>query len=57
VNPNFVALAQAYGVYADKVETTETFPEAFERALKTGRPALLELCMDPGQITPEKRID
>ena len=57
VNPNFVALAQAYGVYAEKVETTETFPKAFERALKTGRPALLELCMDPGQITPEKRID
>lgn len=57
VNPNFVALAQSYGVYAEKVETTEAFPAAFERALKTGRPALLELCMDPGQITPEKRID
>jgi acetolactate synthase I/II/III large subunit len=57
MNPNFVALAQSYGVYAEKVETTEAFPEAFERALKTGRPALLELCMDPGQITPEKRID
>jgi acetolactate synthase-1/2/3 large subunit len=57
VNPNFVALAQSYGVYAEKVETTEAFPAAFERALQTGRPALLELCMDPGQITPEKRID
>jgi len=52
VNPDFVALAAAYGAHAERVERSEDFAEAFERALAAGRPALLELRVDPEAITP-----
>jgi acetolactate synthase-1/2/3 large subunit len=32
------------------------FPEAFERAVAEGRPALLELRVDPEAITPRQTI-
>ncbi len=52
VNPDFVALAQAYGGYGERVERTADFEAAFERALGSGRPALLELPVDPERISP-----
>lgn len=56
-NPDFVALAQAFGAHAERVEADEDFPEAFERACRAGQPALIELRVDSGQITPRMRID
>ncbi len=56
LNPDFPALARSFGAYAERVESTEKFPAAFDRALAAGRPALLELCMDQFQITPDRRI-
>ena len=39
VNPDFAALARAYGAWAETVETTEAFGPALDRALAaTGRP-------------------
>lgn len=55
-NPDFVALAKAYGAHAELVETTDAFPEAFARALAAGKPALIELRTDPKQITPTTRL-
>ncbi|MFQ5937554.1 MAG: thiamine pyrophosphate-binding protein [Acidiferrobacterales bacterium] len=52
VNPDFVALAHAYGAHGELVERTEDFPAAFERALAAGKPALLELRVEPEAITP-----
>jgi acetolactate synthase-1/2/3 large subunit len=52
VNPDFVALAEAYGAHGELVEATEAFPDAFERALGAGRPALLELRVDQEAISP-----
>jgi acetolactate synthase-1/2/3 large subunit len=52
VNPDFVALARAYGAHAERVERNADFPDAFERALAAERPALLELPVDPEAITP-----
>jgi acetolactate synthase I/II/III large subunit len=52
VNPDFVALAQAYGAHGELVEATEAFPDALERALGAGRPALLELRVDQEAISP-----
>ncbi|HEY3813468.1 MAG TPA: thiamine pyrophosphate-dependent enzyme [Caulobacteraceae bacterium] len=46
VNPDFVALAKAYGAYAEKVERTEDFEAAFARAEASGRPALLTFRQD-----------
>jgi acetolactate synthase-1/2/3 large subunit len=52
VNPDFAALAAAYGAHGEVVEATEAFPDAFERALAAGRPAVLELRVDPEAISP-----
>jgi acetolactate synthase-1/2/3 large subunit len=54
--PDFVALAQSFGAYAERVEATDAFAPAFERALAAGRSAVLELHVDPNQITPDRRI-
>jgi acetolactate synthase-1/2/3 large subunit len=51
VNPDFVALARAYGAYGELVERSEDFAGAFERAQRSGLPALLELQTDPDAIT------
>jgi len=51
VNPDFAALARAFGAHGEVVEETDAFPPAFERALAAGRPALLELRTDPDAIT------
>jgi acetolactate synthase-1/2/3 large subunit len=55
--PDFVALAQSFGAYAERIETTSAFAPAFDRALAAGRAAVLELRVDPNQITPDRRID
>ena len=56
VNPDFVALAESYGAYAERVERSADFGAAFERALASGRPALLELRVDPEAITPSATL-
>lgn len=52
VNPDFAALAEAYGGYGERVGRTTDFEAAFERALGSGKPALLELPVDPERISP-----
>ena len=54
--PDFVALAKSFGAYAELVETSDEFPEAFARAQAAGKPALLELRTDVKQITPGMRL-
>jgi acetolactate synthase-1/2/3 large subunit len=54
--PDFVMLAQACGAHAERVIRTEDFADAFARAQATARPALLELQVDPAQITPAARL-
>jgi acetolactate synthase I/II/III large subunit len=56
VNPDFPALAESYGGFAERVERTADFAAAFERALGSGLPALLELPVDPEQISPRIRL-
>ena len=55
-NPDFAALARAYGAFGATVETTEAFAPAFEAALAAGRPALLHLILDPEAITPRTTL-
>ena len=54
--PDFVKLAQSFGAYAERVETTDAFAPAFDRALGARGSAVLELRVDPNQITPDRRI-
>jgi acetolactate synthase I/II/III large subunit len=51
-NPDFAALARAYGALGETISTTAEFAPAFERALGCGKPALLELKLDPEALTP-----
>jgi acetolactate synthase I/II/III large subunit len=55
-NPDFVALARAFGAHAEIVERTEDFPAALARAQAAGVAALIELRTDPLQITPIARL-
>jgi acetolactate synthase-1/2/3 large subunit len=55
--PDFVGLAQSFGAYAERVETTEAFAPALERALAARESAVLELRVDPNQITPDRRLN
>ena len=55
-NPDFAALAQSYGAFGERVERTEDFPTALERALSAGSPALLHLVVDPEAITPRQTL-
>ena len=50
-NPDFAALARAYGGHGETVRTTEEFPAAFERARASGKPAILDILLDPDVIT------
>ena len=55
-NPDFAAYARAFGVHGAVVERTEEFAPAFEAALAAGRPALLELRIDPEAISPRTTL-
>lgn len=55
-NPDFIALAHAYGAHGERVTRTDQFAAAFERASAAGVPALIELCPDPAVLTPVLRL-
>jgi acetolactate synthase-1/2/3 large subunit len=57
VNPDFAALARAYGAHGATVSRTDEFAPAFERALAAGGPALLHVKLDPQALTPSASLD
>ena len=60
-NPDFAALATAYGAHGEVVNTTAEFGPALARALEHTRgkslPALIELRYDGNLITPNATLD
>jgi acetolactate synthase I/II/III large subunit len=50
-SPNFLALAQAYGVFGASITSTADFAPAFEKAASSSRASIIELKMDPEVIT------
>jgi acetolactate synthase-1/2/3 large subunit len=56
-NPDFVAYARAFGAHGALVERSEDFPAALDEALQCGRPAVIELRVDPQAITPRQTLD
>ena len=50
-NPDFAALARAYGWQAERVDATADFEPAFARALQAGRPSLIHLKLPTDVIT------
>lgn len=57
VNPDFVKLAEAYGIMGERITETSQFAAAFERAKASPTGAILELIIDPQDITPFKSLD
>jgi acetolactate synthase-1/2/3 large subunit len=51
-NPDFAAYASAFGGHGETVEETAEFAPAFERAVASGKPAILHVKIDPEAITP-----
>jgi len=60
-NPDFAALARAYGAHGESVEKTADFAPALKRAQThieaTGLPALIELRYDGTLLTPGASLD
>ncbi|TVP95337.1 MAG: thiamine pyrophosphate-binding protein, partial [Roseinatronobacter sp.] len=51
-NPDYAALARAYGGHGERVERTEDFAGAYKRATDAGLPAVIELVLDPDALSP-----
>jgi acetolactate synthase I/II/III large subunit len=56
VNPDFAALARAYGGHGETVAKTEEFAPAFERAVQSEKPAIIEVKVDPEAITTSSTL-
>jgi acetolactate synthase-1/2/3 large subunit len=56
VNPDFAAYARAFGGYGERVERTEDFAPAFERAVASGQPAIIHCLVDQEAITPDRTL-
>ncbi|PZO75594.1 MAG: thiamine pyrophosphate-binding protein [Mesorhizobium amorphae] len=55
-NPDFAALARAYGGHGETVTRTEDFAPAFERARSSGKPSIIEIQLDAEAITPTRTL-
>ena len=56
-NPDFAALARAYGAHGETVERTEDFAPALARARESGKAAVIDLRMDANVITTKTTLD
>ena len=55
-NPDFVALAKAYGFHSERVTQTADFADAFQRALASRTGAVLDLDISPEALTPRTSL-
>lgn len=51
-NPDFAAFAQLLGAYGERVENAEDLAPAIERALASGRPAVVDVIQDRNEGLP-----
>ena len=57
VNPDFAALARAYGGHGEVVEAQAEFAGAFSRAVASGRPAVIEVRLDRQMLTTSMTVE
>ncbi|MCM2329495.1 MAG: thiamine pyrophosphate-dependent enzyme, partial [Lysobacter sp.] len=57
VNPHFAAYARSFGAAGEIVEETAQFGPAFEKCVASGKPAVIEVRIDPQAITPNTTLD
>ncbi len=51
-SPDFVKLAEAFGVTAERVEKPGEMRETVKRAIRSGEPYLIDVIIDPDEILP-----
>lgn len=56
-NPDFAALARAYGGHGEVVTDDADFPQAFERARASGTLAVIEVQLDEQTLTTSMTVD
>ena len=56
VNPDFAALARAYGAHGETVTKTADFEAAFERCRAVDGPSLIELVIEPDAVLPTSTL-
>ena len=57
VNPDFAALARAYGAEGERVALDSEFPSIVARARAARRPTVIDLVLDPQAIAPGLTLD
>ena len=55
-NPDFAAYARAFGGHGERVERTEDFAAAFQRASESGLPAIIHCLTDPEALTVDRSL-
>ncbi|MCA3310993.1 MAG: thiamine pyrophosphate-binding protein [Roseomonas sp.] len=55
-NPDFARFIEAFGGHGEVVEKTEEMVPAVQRALASGKPAIVEIRMNPEQVTNRATI-
>ena len=55
-NPDFAALARAYGGHGEEVEKATDFPAAFARAVESGLPSVVNVMVDREALSPTVRL-
>lgn len=55
-NPDFARFIEAFGGHGEVVEKTEDMVPAVQRALASGKPAIVEIRMNPEQVTNRATI-
>ncbi len=56
INPDFKVLASSYNLHSERVQKTSEFPNALDRSIKSKKAAIIEIQVDPNQITTSKTI-
>jgi acetolactate synthase-1/2/3 large subunit len=57
INPDFSQYARAFGGHGEIVRATAEFAPALKRAIESGVPAIIELRVIDGQLSPDDTIE
>jgi acetolactate synthase-1/2/3 large subunit len=55
-NPDFAKFAESFGGHGETVTSTDAFRPALDRAIASGKPAVIELKLDPEALTPRQTL-
>lgn len=55
-NPDFAKFAESFGAHGETVTITDGFKPALDRAIASGKPAVIEIKLDPEALTPRQTL-